>query len=99
MDAFPSPTEPSELLLYADKDKGHIGILPLDGDNVTDHYILATSVMPVAIGYDPVDHLVYWSDVKERVIYRVGLKSLEKEVFLSEAHGIGTVDGKDFMLT
>ena len=81
------------MLLYADNDKGQVGILPLGGSNVSDLYILASSVMPVAVGYDPVDQGVYWSDVKERVIYRVSLNGSDRQAFLGEEDGIGTVDG------
>ena len=87
-------SEPEEILLYADKDKGHIGLLPLGGANKTECHILATSAMPVAVGYDPVSQVVYWSDVKERAIYSIQLEDKRKTMFLNASHGLGTVDGK-----
>ena len=38
--------------------------------------------------------VVYWSDVKERRIYRVHLYGYNLEVFLNVSSGIGSVDGE-----
>ena len=38
--------------------------------------------------------VVYWSDVKERSIYRVHLYGYNLEVFLNVSSGIGSVDGE-----
>ncbi len=86
-------SEPEEILLYADKDKGHVGLLPLGGANLTERHILAGSTMPVAVGYDPVKQQVYWSDVKDRAIYRIGMQDEHKTVFLNASSGLATVDG------
>lgn len=39
---------------------------------------------------------VYWSDVRERVIYRAHLDGTNKTVFLDSTRGIGIVDGNEF---
>lgn len=38
--------------------------------------------------------MFYWSDVKERVIYRSQLGSESKEVFLGTEAALGFVDGR-----
>ena len=57
-------------------------------------HILSRSPAPVAVGYDPVEEVVYWSDVQDCTINRIKLKNGTKEVFMNMSDGIGTVDGK-----
>ena len=81
-DLTPS-SDASEFLLFADKSEGIIGLItlpPTDTTSPDNHvpttmpsyqkHILARSAAPVAIGYDPVDGNVYWSDVKTKAIFR-----------------------------
>ncbi len=49
--------ESEEFVVFADKDSGHLGFLPLDGA-YHDCNILASTVMPVAVAFDPVDQQV-----------------------------------------
>ena len=36
---------------------------------------------------------VYWSDVRQRTIHRVGLDGSNPVILLDSSHGIGVVDG------
>ena len=47
-----------EMLIVADKDGGHVILHSLDGASTEDYNILATSTMPVAVTYDPVERYV-----------------------------------------
>ena len=38
--------------------------------------------------------MVYWSDSEESTIYRAGVASGQKEVFLNASFGIGAVHGE-----
>lgn len=86
---------PDKILFYADKDKAHIGVLSLDVS--TEPHILASSPMPVAIGYDPLTSLIYWSDVRDRAIYTINLDGANRQTFLNSSQGIGTVDGENYL--
>ena len=38
--------------------------------------------------------MVYWSDVKEKAIYKVNLDGSNKETFMNASSGLGFVDGE-----
>ena len=98
-------TEAEDFLIFADKAEGIVGMITLPRDPshppnaaIPDSgyrkHILIRSPAPVGVGYDPVDEVVYWSDVNEKALYRMSLATGDKEVFLEWEDGIGIVDGR-----
>ncbi|PVD21301.1 hypothetical protein C0Q70_19473 [Pomacea canaliculata] len=85
---------PSELLFFTLKESGEVGFISLTGAQSHDLTLAGRSKHPSAVTYDPIEQVVYWSDVKEYVIYRASLAGGEREMFLNSSHGIGIVDGK-----
>ena len=86
----------SEFLLVANKDASRVEAIEFNGLGQADSrqlHIVGRSAVPVAVAYDPVRHYVYWSDVKDRVIYRAPWGSENREEFLNSSIGIGLVEG------
>ena len=50
-------TAADEMLIIADKDGGHVILYPLGGAS-EEYNILASSTMPVAVTYDPIEQQV-----------------------------------------
>ena len=48
-------TDPENILLYAisDQGQGHVGFIDLDGAPSVERTLVAKSLRPVAVGYDP----------------------------------------------
>ncbi|XP_013392591.1 uncharacterized protein LOC106160517 [Lingula anatina] len=86
-------TEPTDYLFWTKKDTGQIGYLNPSKLYSGDTYLVAQSSRPVAVAYDPVDKKVYWSDVREKSVYRANLNGTSKQLFLPHTAGIGVVDG------
>ena len=42
---------------------------------------------PVAVDYDPVEHKLYWSDIRRGIISRTNLDGTEQEIFLEGLGG------------
>ncbi|KAK7497721.1 hypothetical protein BaRGS_00011116, partial [Batillaria attramentaria] len=84
---------PSELLFFTLKGSGEVGFISLTGAQSHDLTLAGRSTHPSAVTYDPIEQVVYWSDVKEHVIYKASLAGGEQEVFLNSSDGIGIVDG------
>ncbi|CAH1779937.1 unnamed protein product [Owenia fusiformis] len=86
---------PEQIVLYASADDGEVGVMSSGQGANQERSTIALSVRPVAVGYDPVDQMVYWSDVTLRAIYRASLtgNGLDMEVFLNTSHSLGVVDG------
>jgi sugar lactone lactonase YvrE len=62
--------------------------------NMTDighRTVLAESVRPSAVAYDPVEQRIYWSDVALNQVFRQFLNGTMREVYMEDS--IGTVDG------
>ena len=90
---------PSEALIFADAGSGQILLTSTTSEPTTKPAVLAYSPRPVAVTFDPVKREVFWSDVKERLVYRMKLGDGgdgvlgRKEVMLNASHGIGFVEG------
>ena len=55
---------------------------------------------PITLQCLDVCQMVYWSDVKDKAIYRSSLAGAgEREVFLNTSHGIGIVEGQSSYYT
>ena len=91
---FVNILEPLNLLFYTLGDWGKVGFIDLNGAQSPDLNLVGTSLRPVAVTYDPVVQQVYWSDVHERTVHRANLDGSGHEVFLSNNHSLGIVDGK-----
>ncbi|CAH1780232.1 unnamed protein product [Owenia fusiformis] len=81
------------VLLYAEMDQGGIWFVTLHGKRKVKKRLVASSNNPVALAYDPLHQMVYWSDVRDRAIYKVHVFAGNKQVVLSSSQGIGVVDG------
>ncbi|XP_012940627.1 uncharacterized protein LOC101861747 [Aplysia californica] len=85
---------PSELLFFTLRDSGEVGFISLRGAQSPYLTLAGRSSQPSAVTYDPIKQVVYWSDVKEGVIYRSTLAGTgDQEIFLNSTNGIGIVDG------
>ncbi|KAK3580303.1 hypothetical protein CHS0354_003537 [Potamilus streckersoni] len=87
---------PDEILLFAQQGTGEIAFLSTDKKSFPDYTLVATSTQPAAVAYDPVSMMVYWSDLKDKCVYRAPLNGSYKEVVLSSTDGVGTVHGLAF---
>uniref|UniRef100_X2AU42 HYR domain-containing protein n=1 Tax=Capitella teleta TaxID=283909 RepID=X2AU42_CAPTE len=86
--------EPINILLYTSADLGEVAYFTNDPNyDTTDRYLVARSLRPVAVHYNPVTKTVFWSDVTERTIRKAKLDGSDSEILLSFNHSIGVVDG------
>ena len=81
-----SPTE-GTISIVATRIEG----VKISSERPAQRTILADSVRPSAVAYDPLEQRVYWSDVALNRIYRIFLNGTFQETFSEEL--IGTVDG------
>lgn len=96
--------EPQHVLVYASAGNRFVAFRDLSGWNSTggggdDLYVVARSGRPVAVAYDPVTKVVFWSDVEERFIAAARLNGSERR-YLLPAASVGIVDGMayDYMM-
>nr|XP_002125537.4 uncharacterized protein LOC100176236 isoform X1 [Ciona intestinalis] len=82
---------PNNFILSTSLDEGTIMLTSLDPGSPRTPVVLAQAHQPSAVDYDPIDQMVYWSDVGMNGIYRKPLNVSAPELFLQD--GIGTVDG------
>ncbi|KAL3858988.1 hypothetical protein ACJMK2_009232, partial [Sinanodonta woodiana] len=87
---------PDEILLFAQQGTGEIAFFSTDRESYTDYTLVATSTQPAAVAYDPVSMMVYWSDLKDKCVYRAPLNGSYREVVLSTIDGVGAVHGLAF---
>lgn len=82
------------VLLYALADEGIVGFIDPNGAETTDRFLIGRSLRPVAVAYDPVHKVVYWSDVYEHTVHQANFDGSNHKIFLrSSTHSIGVVDG------
>ncbi|XP_070576042.1 low-density lipoprotein receptor-related protein 4-like isoform X2 [Ptychodera flava] len=81
----------NEFLLYCAGYDGQIRLLPLDGHASGRSIVIDQVARCVALDYDPIDQVIYYSDVSYQEIRRVDLSGSNSQMFLHQ--GIGIVDG------
>ncbi|XP_077982993.1 uncharacterized protein LOC144437838 [Glandiceps talaboti] len=84
-------TAADEFLFYCAGYDGQIRMLALDGHASGRSIVLDQTARCVALDYDELSEVIYYSDVAFREIRRVELTDKNSETFLEQ--GIGTVDG------
>lgn len=84
---------PDELLLYTLTGTGQVGFHAIDWPVSSYLTLVGWTTNPSAVAYDPVEKVVYWSDVSEYAIYTTWLDGTNRNVLLNATHGIGIVDG------
>ncbi|KAI0213066.1 hypothetical protein LSAT2_001943 [Lamellibrachia satsuma] len=86
--------KPTSMLLYALADEGVVGFIDPSGTSTNDRFLIGRSLRPVAVAYDPVNKVVYWSDVYEHTVHQANFDGSNHKIFLrSSTHSIGVVDG------
>ena len=89
--------EPEEALFLALMDRGEIVMTSAQAED-DDIVLIARSSRPVAVTYDAVQQQVFWSDVRERQIYRSNLDGSDVSVLLNITQGLGFVEGETLKL-
>ena len=78
-------------------DRGEIVMTSAQAED-DDVVLIARSSRPVAVTYDAVQRQVFWSDVRERQIYRSNLDGSDVTVLLNITQGLGFVEGETLKL-
>ncbi len=68
-------------LIVADKNEGALVYSPLDNLEYTT-IPLANTGAPCGVDYDPVDQMVYWTDIEKKTISRAFLDGSGQEVLV-----------------
>ena len=91
---------PDEFLLVTSLTEGTVSLIPTkvqgipvssNGTEFAERTVVAQSVRPSAVAFDPMEQRIYWSDVALNRIYRQYLNGTFQGIFLEDS--IGTVDG------
>ncbi|XP_039255818.2 uncharacterized protein LOC120332606 isoform X1 [Styela clava] len=82
---------PEEFILFTSVHDGSIMIASKEFGTKPNPVLLTHATQPSGIDYDPIDKMMYWSDVATNAIYRMRLNGTGYDVFLED--GIGIVDG------
>ncbi|KAH3772675.1 hypothetical protein DPMN_174017, partial [Dreissena polymorpha] len=89
---------PEHILLCAlESPSRGVGFLSLDSPEGFQLTMIGSSPKPAAVAYDPVNQIVYWSDVTESAIYRQEITGTDKAMFLDQTSGIGKVTSMQYV--
>jgi len=71
--------------------------MPLNGSRVVEIPAVSKPQNPVAVDFDPLAQLIYWTDIESRTIRTAKLDGSQPKIFLKLAQGMSTTTSRVFL--